>query len=118
MLCRMYRIILSVVWPTVVLGLLWMPVPSWGLTLDEAKTQGLVGEQPNGYLGLVSPGASAEAPALVNDINQKRRQTYEDIARRNGTNLQAVEMLAGQTAIDKTRPGHFIQLQSGQWVKK
>jgi uncharacterized protein YdbL (DUF1318 family) len=115
---RTYRIILSVLWPTLVLGLLWMPVPSWGLTLEEAKTQGLVGEQPNGYLGVVSPSASAEAQAVVNDINQKRRQSYEDIARRNGTNLQAVELLAGKTAIDNTRPGNFVQLPSGQWVKK
>jgi len=115
---RIYRMILSVVWPTLVLGSLWMPVPGWGLTLEEAKTQGLVGEQPNGYLSVVSPPASVEVQALVNDINQKRRQTYEDIARRNGTDLQAVELLAGKTAIDNTKPGNFIQLPSGQWVKK
>src|SRR5215510_8007933 len=63
---RIYQIILSVVWPILVLGSLWMPVPSWGLTLDEAKVQGIVGEQPDGYLGIVAPRASAEAQALVN----------------------------------------------------
>ena len=118
MLRRIYRITVSVVWPALVLGALWMPVPSWGLTLEEAKTQGMVGEQPNGYLGVVRPGASAGVQALVNDINQKRRQTYEDIARRHTTNLEAVEMLAGKTAIENTKPGNFVQLQSGQWVKK
>ena len=118
MLQRPYRVILSVVWPALVLGSLWMPLPGWGLTLEEAKAQGLVGEQPNGYLGIVPPGASAEARALVNDVNQKRRQTYEDIAHRNTTSLQAVEMLAGKTAIENTKPGNFIQLPSGQWVKK
>lgn len=118
MLRRTYRIIVSVVWPALVLGALCMPVPSWGLTLEEAKTQGIVGERPNGYLGVVRPGASAEVQALVDDINQKRRQTYVDIARRNATSLEAVEMLAGKTAIDNTRPGNFVQLASGQWVKK
>jgi hypothetical protein len=104
--------------PTLLLGVLWLPWPSWGLTLDEAKAQGMVGEQPNGYLGIVQPGASAEVQALVNDVNQKRRQMYGDIARRNSTKLEAVEMLAGKTAIDNTRPGHFVRSPSGQWVKK
>src|SRR5712691_3445346 len=115
---RIYRLLVPILWPTLVLGVLWMPLASWGITLEDAKTQGMVGEQPNGYLGIVRPGASAEAQVLVNDINQKRRQTYEDIARRNATKLEAVEMLAGKTAIDNTKPGHFIQRPSGQWVKK
>jgi uncharacterized protein len=113
-----YRFIVFMMLPTLVLGALWMPLPSWGLTLDEAKTQGMVGEQPDGYVGIVQPGASAEAQALVNDINQKRRQTYEEIARRNSTKLEAVEMLAGKTALDNTKPGNFIQLPSRQWIKK
>ena len=115
---RTYRLIVSIMLPTLLLGVLWLPLPSWGLTLEEAKTQGMVGEQPNGYLGIVQPGASAEVQALVNDVNQKRRQTYEDISRRNATKLEAVEMLAGKTAIDNTKPGNFIQCPSGQWVKK
>jgi uncharacterized protein YdbL (DUF1318 family) len=78
----------------------------------------VVGEQPDGYLGVVQPGASAEVQALVNDVNQKRRHMYEDIARRNSTKLEAVEMLAGKTAIDNTRSGNFVRSPSGQWVKK
>jgi uncharacterized protein len=117
----MYRtshLIISIILPTLLLGVLWLPLPSWGLTLEEAKTQGVVGEQANGYLGIVQPGASAEVQALVNDVNQKRRHTYEEIARRNSTKLEAVEMLAGKTAIDNTRPGNFVRSPSGQWVKK
>jgi uncharacterized protein YdbL (DUF1318 family) len=113
-----YRLIVSIMLPTLLLGVLWLPLPGWGLTLEEAKSQGAVGEQPNGYLGVVQPGASAEVQALVNDVNQKRRQMYEDIARRNSTKLEAVEMLAGQTAIDNTRAGNFVRSPSGQWVKK
>ena len=118
MRCRTYWLTVCVLVPTLLLGVLWWPLPSWGLTLEEAKTQGVVGEQPNGYLGVVQPGASAEVQALVNDVNQKRHHMYEDIARRNSTKLDAVEMLAGKTAIDNTRPGNFIRSPSGQWVKK
>jgi uncharacterized protein YdbL (DUF1318 family) len=115
---RTYRLIVFIILPTLLLGVLWLPLPSWGLTLEEAKAQGVVGEQPNGYLGIVQPGASAEVQTLVNDVNQKRRQMYGDIARRNSTKLEAVEMLAGKTAIDNTRPGNFVRSPSGQWVKK
>ena len=115
---RIYRLLMSVMIATLLLGVLWLPRPAWGLTLEEAKSQGIVGEQPNGYLGVVRPGAAAEVQALVNDVNQKRRQMYEDIARRNSTKLEAVEMLAGKTAIDQTRPGNFVRSPSGQWVKK
>ena len=115
---RTYRLTVSVLLPTLLLGVLWLPLPSWGLTLEEAKTQGMVGEQPDGYLGVVQPGASAEVQALVNDVNQKRRQTYEDIARRNSTKLEAVEILAGKTAIDNTRAGNFVRSPAGQWFKK
>lgn len=115
---RTYRLIVSIMLPTLLLGVLWLPSLGWAITLEEAKTQGMVGEQPNGYLGVVQPGASAEVQALVNDVNQKRRHMYEDIARRNATKLEAVEMLAGKTAIDNTQTGNFIRSPSGQWVKK
>ena len=118
MVCRIYWLIVSLMLPTLLLGVLGLPLSSWGLTLEEAKAQGTVGEQPNGYLGIVQPSASAEAQALVNDVNQKRRQMYEEISRRNSTQLEAVEMLAGKTAIDNTRPGNFVRSPSGQWVKK
>lgn len=108
----------TVVLALVVSAILGFVVPSWGLTLEEAKAQGLVGEQPNGYLGVVQSGAAPAVQALADDINQKRRSTYEDIARRNATSLEAVEMLAGKTAIEHTKPGYFIRRPSGEWLQK
>jgi uncharacterized protein YdbL (DUF1318 family) len=90
--------------------------PLLALTLEEAKTRGLVGEKSNGYLGVVAAG-NAEAQALANDINQKRRQAYQEIARRDGTNLRTVETLAGEKAIEKTKPGNMIEGPGG-WIKK
>ena len=98
--------------------LLGGPTSLWALTLGEAKAKGLVGETPTGYLGVVSGKGSREVQALMKDVNQKRKQKYRGIAKRNATSLQTVEVLAGNTAIKKTRPGHFIQLPSGKWTKK
>ena len=98
--------------------ILWTAVASsaFALSLDEAKANGLVGEKANGYLGAVNP-SNAEAQALIEDVNQKRRQAYEDIAKRNGTNVQAVETLAGEKAIQNTKPGNFVEGPGG-WSKK
>jgi uncharacterized protein YdbL (DUF1318 family) len=86
------------------------------ISLEEAKAKGLVGEKPNGYLGIVSP-AAPDVQALTSSVNQKRRQAYEDIARRNGTQLDAVETLAGEKAIQNTKPGNFVEGPGG-WIKK
>jgi uncharacterized protein YdbL (DUF1318 family) len=88
----------------------------FALSLEEAKTSGLVGEKANGYLGVVNPG-SPEAQSLTNEVNQKRRQAYQDIATRNRTQLETVETLAGEKAIQNTKPGHFVEGQAG-WTRK
>ena len=108
----------TIPWLLVVLSLVMACPAAWALSLDEAKDRGLVGERPDGYLGAVSEQASSEVKALIADINRQRKQRYREIAARNKTTLQAVELLAGKTAMKKTKPGHYIQLPSGQWTKK
>lgn len=86
------------------------------LDLQTAKTQGLVGETPTGYLAAVK-GGNGEADTLAQSINAQRKQQYEDIAKRNNTPLKAVEELAGKKAMEKTPAGQFILLD-GAWKKK
>jgi len=100
-------------------GFVFFPVNSaWALTLDEAKVQGLIGEKPNGYLAPVSENSKSDVQALVKDINQKRKAHYKEIAKKNGTELGAVEVLAGKKAIEKTASGNYIQTPQGTWKKK
>lgn len=85
-------------------------------SLSDAKNQGLVGEQPNGYLGVVSAG-NADTEEIVALINQARRTEYQRLAQGNGLSLLDVETMAGQKAIEKTNSGHYI-LVNGKWAKK
>jgi uncharacterized protein len=64
----------------------------------------------------VDPG-SQEAQSLTNEVNQKRRQAYQDIATRNRTQLETVETLAGEKAIQNTKSGQFVEGPAG-WTKK
>ena len=96
--------------------LLLMTQPAYSVDLQTAKSQGLVGETPSGYLGAVK-SPSAETKALIESINLKRKQKYQEIAARNKTSLQTIEQLAGNKAIEKSRPGSYIK-QGGSWQKK
>ena len=86
------------------------------MTLKEAKSGGYLGEQLNGYLGLVKN--NAEAATLMKSVNAKRRAHYQKLAKKNKISLADVAKLAGSKAIGKTAKGHYIQNSAGKWVKK
>ena len=86
--------------------------------LDQPKADGMIGEQANGYLGLVRQDASPDIKALVNDVNARRKARYQDIARKQSVPLPDVEKVGGTTAIDKTLRGNYIKDGSGAWRKK
>jgi len=86
--------------------------------LEQVKAAGYVGEQPNGYLGLVSSSAPESAKALAREINLKRRDRYQAIARQNGSSLSAVEMVVGAKLIKRAKPGQYVKGPDGRWTKR
>ncbi|MDY7218167.1 YdbL family protein [Denitrificimonas sp. JX-1] len=84
-------------------------------SLSQAKTAGLLGEQPNGYLGVVK--AQGDAAEIARLINEARRTEYKRLANNNNLQLSDVETMAGKKALDKTAPGLYIQV-NGRWLKK
>ncbi len=86
--------------------------------LSQPKADGLIGEQANGYIGLVKQNVPADIKKLVNDVNAKRRAGYQKIAKKQGTSLAEVERVGGNTAIEKTLRGNYIREASGTWRKK
>lgn len=98
--------------------LMLLALPGWSHSLDEAKESGTIGEQSNGYLGIVRTPADAELRDLVSSVNARRRERYQAIADRNDISLEQVELLAGKKAIEKTQSGHWVRLPDGEWVPK
>lgn len=89
------------------------------LGLDEAKARGLVGERPDGYLGIVAPAsAGTEVRELVESVNARRRDEYRRIAEANGVSLDVVRQLAGKKAIERTPAGQWVLLPDGRWTRK
>lgn len=86
--------------------------------LDQPKADGMIGEQANGYLGLVRQDVPPDIKALVRDVNAKRKARYQSIAQKQGVPLSEVEKVGGTTAIDRTLRGNYIKDSSGRWRKK
>ena len=87
-----------------------------GDSIDTAKSQGLIGERADGYLGVVDESAASKVAALVREINGKRQAEYDRIAQKNGITRREVEILAGKKTLAKTPPGGWIF--NTKWVQK
>lgn len=92
--------------------------PAFATTLEEAKKAGLVGERPDGYLGVVSPAADPGLVKLVEDINLQRKAKYRAIASQNGIALPQVEAIAGKSLLDRAQGGEFILGPNGAWARR
>jgi uncharacterized protein YdbL (DUF1318 family) len=91
--------------------------PASSSPLDDAKRAGQVGEQADGYVGVV-PGAPKSAQALVDRINAGRAEHYGEIAAREGTSPTAVAALAGQKLLARASPGEWIRDADGKWSQR
>lgn len=90
---------------------------SFALSVDEAQSQGLVGENASGYLELTPRGNSA-AKTLIDNVNAKRKIRYQEIADKQKTELKSIEKIAGEKIINKLKSGEFYKDSDGQWHKK
>jgi len=86
--------------------------------LTQPKADGLIGEQANGYVGLVKQNVPADIKKLVNDVNARRKANYQKFAKQGGTSVAEVEKIGGNSAIEKTLRGNYIRDASGTWRKK
>ena len=79
-----------------------------------ARTAGLVGEQPDGYLGIVG-AATPELRALVNNINIQRKAKYTQQSAATGATVEQFAFTSGCNLILKTVPGEKYKAPDGSW---
>lgn len=86
-------------------------------TVDAAKAAGKVGEQADGYLGIVA-GADGTITAAVNDINAGRREVYTQTASKSGVSPDAAGQATGAQLIAKVPAGQYFKPLGGAWTKR
>ena len=79
-----------------------------------ARAGGEVGEQPDGYLGLVG-AASGDLRALVNNINIQRKSAYTQEAQASGATVEQLAFTSGCNLILQTNPGEKYKTPNGVW---
>ena len=84
----------------------------------QLRASGQVGEQADGYLGLVG-SAPAPVRAQVDSVNIKRRAYYTDLAAKRGAKIEEV---AATTACElfrtKVGAGQYYRLPDGVWRQR
>lgn len=90
---------------------------AFAITVETAKTQGLVGERTDGLLGIVA-SPTPELRDLVEKTNAERLEKYKGIAVKRGTQVDKVQAFAGKKLIESAASGEYIQSASGGWQKK
>ena len=86
------------------------------LQVAELKDKGDIGEQSDGYLGVVKE--SPEARAIVDAENRDRKEVYQ---KRAASQSQTVETLAdvlGKARVRDEKAGRFVKNADGTWTKK
>ena len=79
-----------------------------------ARAAGQVGEQPDGYLGVVGAG-SPDLRALVNAINIQRKAAYTQKAQASGATVEQLAFTSGCNLIAQTKPGEKYRAPDGSW---
>ena len=84
----------------------------------QLRATGLVGEQADGYMGLVG-SASSEVRAQVDAINIQRRAYYTDLAsRRRATIEEVAAATACSLFASRVGPGQYYRLTDGVWRRR
>ncbi len=82
------------------------------------RATGKVGEQADGYLGIVG-SADASLRAQVDAINIKRRAYYTDLAAKRGVSVADVgAATACELFGSRVAPGEYYKDESGAWQQR
>jgi uncharacterized protein YdbL (DUF1318 family) len=92
---------------------------AWALpaVLEQAKKNGVIGEQADGYLGFVKGGGPADVKSAMDKVNAKRKKVYQDSAAKKSTDAKTFATVVGKRQMDKEPKGNWIKTGKG-WVQK
>jgi uncharacterized protein YdbL (DUF1318 family) len=95
-----------------------LPASAASALIENAKDNCIVGEQADGYLGIV-PGAAAssEVRGEVRDVNQQRKAIYADIANRTNVTIDVAATRTASRLINESKSGQCVRDSSGTWLQ-
>lgn len=84
----------------------------------QLRATGKVGEQADGYLGVIG-SAPSNVRAQVDAVNIKRRAIYTDLAGRRGAKIEEVAATSAcEIFASRVGPGQYYRLPDGVWRQR
>ena len=88
-------------------------------TVDGAKARGEIGEQIDGYLGIVDGASPSTAVKnAMREINIARKAVYTEAAAGSGQPAAVFAQLTGEKQIKKAAQGHYVRDAGRVWKRK
>ena len=84
--------------------------------VDALKAQAAIGENNRGFVEVRDPAANAGP--VVADENRDREAAYAIIAQEAGATSDSVGRARAKQIAANSRPGVWVQDDSGKWIKK
>ena len=89
-----------------------------GDAAGQLRASGHVGEQADGYLGLVA-AAPADVRGQMEQVNIQRRAAYTQLATQRGATIEEVAAAtACQLFANRVGPGQYYRLPDGVWRRR
>ena len=88
--------------------------PALAQSLDQLRASGAVGERYDGYAQALQSGAAG----VVQQVNAKRRQIYQQTADKEGTSVDQIGRIYARQIFAKAPPGTKFLQENGSWVTK
>lgn len=82
----------------------------------ELKDKGVIGEQADGFLGVVKSEGNAQS--VVDSENRDRKEEYQKRATAQGQSLDVFSKVLGEARLRQEKAGRMIKGADGNWTKK
>lgn len=95
-----------------------LPGPAAAKNLDQYRAEGVIAERFDGYVELRAGDAPAEARRIVEDVNAKRREVYQQRAEQQNVPTEAVGKVYAKQILEKAPAGTYFKQPNGSYVRK
>lgn len=95
-------------------GLSFAAPPVVAQSLDQLRVSGAIGERYDGFAEARDPSVAGQ----VAQINNKRREIYQERAQAQGTTVDQVGRVYAQQILQQAPPGTWFLRPDGSWVQK
>ncbi|SDF77335.1 hypothetical protein SAMN05216241_102302 [Limimonas halophila] len=103
--------------PAVLLAAVAAPVAGTP-SLDSLRAQGVIAERYDGYVEIRVDDPPSGAKQVVDQVNAKRRQIYQERAKNQGVAPEAVGKVYAEQIVERAPDGTYFKKPDGSYVQK